>query len=77
MGEYVANLAFHTSLFSLDQQVVKERMAGAINPELCKITEDLVFTEPYIDVANNSFAEGVAPLVHSMRADEDLRVRSE
>jgi 5-methylthioribose kinase len=75
MGEYVANLAFHTSLFSLDQQTVKERMAEAINPELCKITEDLVFTEPYIDVPNNSFAEGVAPIVQAMRSDADLRAQ--
>lgn len=75
MGEYVANLAFHTSVFALDQQEVKERMAGAINPELCKITEDLVFTEPYIEHDNNSYHEGIADVVHSMRADAELRAQ--
>jgi len=73
IGQYVANLAFHTSVFALDQMEVKERMAEAINPELCRITEDLVFTEPYIDHANNSFADEVAPVVASLRSDETLR----
>jgi 5-methylthioribose kinase len=75
MGEYVANLAFHTSLFALDQQAVKERMAEAINPELCKITEDLVFTEPYIEHENNSFVDGIAAEVRAMRNDADLRAQ--
>ena len=73
IGEYVANLAFATSVFSLDQMEVKERMAEAINPELCRITEDLVFTEPYIEHDNNSYADGVAADVAALRADADLR----
>ena len=75
LGEYVANLAFFTSLFSIDQLEVKERMAEAINPELCKITEDLVFTEPYIDVDNNSYVDALVPEVASMRADSALRAQ--
>lgn len=73
VGEYIANLAFHTSVMALDQMEAKERMAEAINPELCRITEDLVFTEPYIEHDNNSFAEELAPVVAALRADDDLR----
>ena len=73
IGEYVANLAFHTSVFALDQMEVKERTAEAINPELCRITEDLVFTEPYIEHTNNSFADEVAPVVAALRSDDTLR----
>jgi 5-methylthioribose kinase len=73
LGEYVANLAFSTSFFSIDQEEIKERMAEAINPELCKITEDLVFTEPYIDVENNSYVDELIPEVEGMRADARLR----
>lgn len=73
LGEYVANLAFHTSLFSIDQGEIKQRTADAINPELCKITEDLVFTEPYIDVPNNSFVPELASEIEGMRADPRLR----
>ena len=73
LGEYVASLAFHTSLFSIDQEEIKERVAEAINPELCKITEDLVFTEPYIDVENNSYVDALVPEIEGMRADARLR----
>jgi 5-methylthioribose kinase len=75
LGEYVANLAFHTSLFALDQLEVKARTASAINPELCKITEDLVFTEPYIDHENNSFTDDIASEVAALRGDQELRAQ--
>ncbi len=73
LGEYVANLAFSTSVFALDQMVVKERTAEAINPELCRITEALVFTEPYIEHDNNSFVDELEPEVMALRADDRLR----
>lgn len=73
LGRYVATLAFYTSFFSIDQQEIKERLAGAVNPELCKITEDLVFTEPYIDVPNNSYVDELIPEIEGMRADAGLR----
>ncbi|MCJ7781405.1 MAG: S-methyl-5-thioribose kinase [Acidimicrobiia bacterium] len=72
LGEYVANLAFSTSVFALDQMEVKERTAEAINPELCRITEDLVFTEPYIEHDNNSFVDELGPEVTALRTDERL-----
>jgi 5-methylthioribose kinase len=73
LGEYVANMAFHTSVFALDQMEAKERTAEAINPELCRITEGLVFTEPYIEHDNNSFASELAPVVAALRSDDELR----
>jgi 5-methylthioribose kinase len=73
IGEYIANFAFHTSVLALDQMEAKERVAEAINPELCRITEDLVFTEPYIEHDNNSFADELVPVVESLRADTELR----
>jgi len=73
LGEYVANLAFHTSVFALDQMEVKERTAEAINPELCRITENLIFDEPYIEHDNNSFVDELTPDVMALRSDERLR----
>ena len=32
-----------------DAEVKKQKVGNMINPELCKISEDLVFTEPYIN----------------------------
>lgn len=73
VGEYVANLAYTTSVFALDQMEAKQRMAEAINPELCRITEELVFTEPYIDHDNNRFVDELAAEVAALRSDECLR----
>jgi len=53
MGRYVAHVAFGTSVFGVDPEKHKELVASAVNPELCKITEDLVFTEPHDDIGRN------------------------
>lgn len=53
MGEYVARVGFGTSVLALDAEEHKLRVAASINPELCKITEDLVFTEPHDDIGRN------------------------
>ncbi|MGI9147375.1 MAG: S-methyl-5-thioribose kinase [Chloroflexota bacterium] len=72
MGCYIARIAFGTSVFGLEAGAHKAQLAEAINPELCKITEDLVFTEPYVDHPHNSYAPGVAPAVERLRADNRI-----
>ena len=54
MGRYVAQVAFGTSVLAVDAEHHKELIAQSINPELCKITEDLVFTEPHDDIGRNA-----------------------
>lgn len=54
MGEYVAQVAFGTSVLGMDAEEQKQLMAKSINPELCRITEDLVFTEPHDDIGRNA-----------------------
>jgi 5-methylthioribose kinase len=54
MGRYVAEVAFGTSVFFVDSEEHKRLMAQSINPELCKISEDLVFTEPHDDIGRNA-----------------------
>ena len=54
VGEYIARTAFATSLFGSGAQLHKEEISRSINTELCLITEDLVFTEPYFEAGRNS-----------------------
>jgi 5-methylthioribose kinase len=54
MGQYVATVAFGTSVLSLESQEHTMAAAAAINPELCAISEDLVFSEPYNDIGRNA-----------------------
>lgn len=54
VGTYVGALAFGTSLFAVDRESLADRVASSLNPQLCTITEDLVFSEPLVDAGRNS-----------------------
>ncbi|OEH92377.1 S-methyl-5-thioribose kinase [Bacillus solimangrovi] len=57
IGEFIAKTLFFTSDFYLDAETKKQRVKQFINPDLCKITEDLVFTDPFFDHDTNDFEE--------------------
>ncbi|KAA9002466.1 S-methyl-5-thioribose kinase [Affinibrenneria salicis] len=74
LGEYLAQTLFHTSDF---YQPAQEKKAGVIrftNPELCQITEDLFFTDPYIDHERNQFDAVLRPTVDALRQDGELKL---
>jgi len=54
IGEYVAKTTFATSIFGQGATSHYNDLGRAANPELCLITEDLVFTEPYFPADRNS-----------------------
>ncbi len=54
MGAYVGAVAFGTSAFGLERELLANAMAVSVNPALCTVTEDLVFTEPLVDAGRNS-----------------------
>lgn len=70
IGRYVADVTFGTSWLALGEEEFRRRAGAAINPELCLITEDLIFTEPYLGADRNSVRPCVAPLVTRMQADQ-------
>jgi 5-methylthioribose kinase len=55
IGEYIARVLFATSIFGSGADAHYKGIARAINPELCLITEDLVFTEPFFPADRNSY----------------------
>lgn len=73
IGLYLAHTLFFTSDFGMDQQEKKQLQATFANPELCKITEDLVFTDPYFDHDTNDFPESLRPFIADVIwSDRDL-----
>jgi 5-methylthioribose kinase len=72
MGEYVARMTFATSVFGLLPEDMQRQAAEAANPDLCRITEDLVFTEPYIEHEHNAYVSELAPEVEQLKGDELL-----
>jgi 5-methylthioribose kinase len=73
IGRFMARILFFTSDYALDFKVKKEKVAQFINPELCKITEDLIFTDPYFDVPTNNFNPFIRDEVELIWKDQELR----
>ena len=53
LGRYCARTLLGTSDLVMDPARRKSLSAQFVNPELCAITEELVFTAPYVDSASN------------------------
>ncbi|HTJ66153.1 MAG TPA: S-methyl-5-thioribose kinase [Actinospica sp.] len=73
IGEFSAGLAFATSDFGMPSEQRKALIAASANPELCKITEDVVLSEPYIEHEHNHWHPGLAELAAKVHADARLR----
>ncbi len=72
LGIYVARVAFGTSVFGMDAGDEKLAIGRAINPELCRITEDLVFTEPYVDAGRNRVLPANEPDARDLANDAEM-----
>ena len=69
LGRYVGAVGFATSVFGTPGPERRRRIAEATNPELSEITEDLVFTEPYVDHEHNGWLPANDDDVRELRAD--------
>jgi 5-methylthioribose kinase len=77
MGRYVGRVAFRTSLFGVEAKELKTRVAAAISPELCEITEDLVLTEPFSGAERNWYLPGLEAAARSLQTPELLAAAGE
>jgi len=66
-AEHISTFLVHTLLLTSDvvmnHQEKKERVKNFINPELCEISEDLVYTEPFYDCPRNDVTPGMEAFV--------------
>ncbi|HEY1608241.1 MAG TPA: S-methyl-5-thioribose kinase [Paraburkholderia sp.] len=75
MALYLARTLFFGSDLYLAPHTKKEAVAADINSELCKITEDLVFTYPYMDHPSNVYSPALPALaIMRLREHAPLRV---
>mgnify|MGYP001315081709 CR=1 FL=1 len=72
IGEFMARTLFFTSDFGMNQQEKKIQAGRFINPELCKITEDLIFDDPYTVSPNNNYDPGIEAEAAALREDREL-----
>lgn len=73
LGRYLAKTSFYSSDFVLTGPVKKARQLQFNNPELCLVTEDLVFTDPYCNHERNSLSFTQVPQVRELWFNEELQ----
>lgn len=73
IGKFMARTLFYTSDLYLSSQKKKEMVINFSNPVLCKVQEDLVFTQPYIDHPNNKWSKPLTDIVKQIHQDDRIR----
>lgn len=74
ISTFMANTLFFTSDLGMNQQDKKQRVKEFINPDLCKITEDLIFDDPYTVSANNNIEPAIEDAAAALREDKALHL---
>jgi 5-methylthioribose kinase len=74
ISTFIARTLFYTSDLGMNQQNKKLRVKAFINPELCKITEDLIFDDPYTNSPNNSFDPAIRDAAEALWQDNGLHL---
>ncbi len=72
ISEFLARTLFYTSDLGMNQQEKKLLQKSFVNPDLCKITEDLIFDDPYTNSPNNSFDPHLKPDAEALWSDTAL-----
>lgn len=73
LAEYLAKTLFFTCDFYLSAIEKKEKVGQFLNPDLCLITEDLFFTDPYMEHERNNIFPTSQSLALELRDDEELK----
>jgi 5-methylthioribose kinase len=75
ISTFLAKSLFYTTDWYLDHKTKKEMVRDFINIELCKITEDFVFTHPYEDNETNEYnSELSKKAINSIQKDRELKI---
>lgn len=78
LGQFCARTLFRGSDLSMTAAARKADLAlFAGNVELCDITENLVFSDPYFDAPMNRHTPGLEGIVARLRADLSLKVAAQ
>lgn len=74
LGRFLADSLFFTSDLYLTSERKKELVSSFINPELCKITEELFFWDPYCDHERNAISDQVRDVAEGFWSDTELKL---
>lgn len=75
IGRFLAHVLFYTSDFGLKSEEKRVLDSQFVNPDLCKITEDLVFTDPFANYETNDYEEELQDIVDELWCDKNLKLK--
>lgn len=73
LAQYLAQTLYHTSDFALTSINKKQQVIRYLNPELCLISEDTIFTEPYFNHERNQVPPAMQQQAQALWADQKLK----
>ena len=73
LAAYLAHTLYYTSDFALTGPNKKQQVGRFLNPELCLITEDLFFTDPYCNHERNNVHAEIRSDAQQLWHDEALQ----
>ncbi|MWC26937.1 S-methyl-5-thioribose kinase [Paenibacillus sp. MMS18-CY102] len=74
ISTFLARTLFLTSDLGMNQQEKKLLVRDFINPELCKITEELIFDDPYTDAETNNIPAPIRDAAEAIWQDGQLQL---
>lgn len=74
IGRFMASTHFYSSDAYLPGPEKKARLKTFINPQLCKLQEDFVFTNPFMDAPENSWNPYLTADVAALKRDGALKL---
>lgn len=74
IGEFLAKTLFYTSDYAVNQHFKKSLVKQFSNPDLCKITEDLIFTDPFFNHDTNDYEPELQQNVEVIWEDQLLKL---
>jgi len=78
ISTFMVNTLLNTTDVILDHKLKKDMVKKYINPELCEITEDLVYTEPFNDYKgrNDVYPANLEWVKKNIYEDQELRLEA-
>ena len=73
MAKYLAHTLFFTSDFVMSSEHKKAEVVRFLNPEMCLISEDLFFTDPYCNHERNNIEPSILEKAKSLWHDDALK----
>ncbi|KDC54945.1 S-methyl-5-thioribose kinase [Pseudoalteromonas sp. S3431] len=74
VATYLSHTGFYNSDFYLTAQTKKALVSQFTNPELCQITEDLFFSDPYIGHERNNYPDQLQSEVDAIQKNSALKL---